>query len=115
MQAAVTKISAPNAMLGCKATAKAAQIADATGQREANNKTDITRITPASLGCQYPAEDGLTRHARAKPRQSTKYKRAQDGQARPKIRSGARLPPVRLSRKVITANIKAAIVTKYRK
>src|SRR5262245_32053217 len=52
-QAAVTKISAPNAMLGCKATAKAAQAADETGQREANNKTDITRITPASLGCQY--------------------------------------------------------------
>src|SRR5215831_16750791 len=52
-EAAVNKINAGGPMLGCKATAKPAQIADATGQQEANNKMDITSITPASLGCQY--------------------------------------------------------------
>src|SRR5262245_14107243 len=114
-QAAVVKISAPNAILGCKATAKAAHTADQTGQWEANSKTDITRIIPASLGCQYEPRINWSATPALSPvtRPSTSALKT----VRPDQRyeASASFRTLRLSRKTVNANIKAAITKKYRK
>src|SRR5262245_35606292 len=114
-ETAVNKISAASAMLGCKTTAKPAQIADAIGQREANSKMDITSITPASLGCQYELRINIPATPLLSPVSRPSTSAVKMVRPDQRYEASARLRTVRLSRKVITADIKAARVTKYRR